>query len=155
MNSLRAVHYCDSCRRAHWCRPSTCGFTLIELLIVFVLIALLLTLAVPRYLNTTQIAKEKVRAQNMATLRDALDKFKSDTGRYPNAFAELVQKQYLRQLPEDPVTGSTRWVPIATPAGLEPGIYDVGPPSAVVEEPESTRAGDTTAAPAPGAGSKP
>src|SRR4051812_5757347 len=72
------------------------GFTLIELLVVFTLVALLLTIAVPRYLTTTETAREKVRAQNMATLRDAIDKFKADQGRYPTELADLVGKQYLR-----------------------------------------------------------
>ena len=49
------------------------GFTLIELLVVFTLLALLLTIAVPRYLQSAESAKEKVRDQNMATLRDALN----------------------------------------------------------------------------------
>ena len=106
------------------------GFTLIELLVVFTLLALLLSIAVPRYLNTTDTAREKVRAQNMATLRDALDKFKADQGRYPLELAELVQKQYLRSLPSDPVSGSTSWTPMPHPAGIEPGIYDVSPPAA-------------------------
>lgn len=108
------------------------GFTLVELLVVFVLLALLLTIAVPRYSQTTETAKAKVREQNLATLRDALDKFKADQGRYPGALAELVQKQYLRQLPLDPVTQSDQWTPVAAPGGTEPGIYDVAPPK---EEP--------------------
>jgi len=101
---------------------------LIELLVVFVLLALLLTISVPRYLHTTESAKEKVRAQNLATLRDALDKFKADQGHYPTALAELVQKQYLRQLPQDPVTQTDQWIALPVPGGAESGIYDVAPP---------------------------
>jgi general secretion pathway protein G len=106
------------------------GFTLIELLVVFALVALLLTIAVPRYMNTADAAKVKVRAQNLATLRDAIDKFKADQGRYPNELAELVQKNYLRALPEDPVSGSTGWTPVAAPGGTESGVFDVAPPGA-------------------------
>ncbi|MDB5870670.1 MAG: gspH [Ramlibacter sp.] len=104
------------------------GFTLIELLVVFSLLALLLSIAVPRYLNATETAREKVRAQNMATLRDALDKFRADQGRYPTELGELVQKQYLRAVPLDPVSGSNNWTPMAHPAGAEPGVYDIAPP---------------------------
>lgn len=110
-------------------RGSLRGFTLIELLVVFSLLALLLSLAVPRYLSTTDTAREKVRLQNMATLRDALDKFKADQGRYPSELAELVHKQYLRNLPVDPVSGSSSWTPLPHPAALETGIYDVSPPA--------------------------
>jgi general secretion pathway protein G len=104
------------------------GFTLIELLVVFTLLALLLSIAVPRYLSAVDNSREKVRQQNLATLRDALDKFKADQGRYPNELGELVTKQYLRALPKDPVTDTQAWVPLSHPAGLESGVYDVAPP---------------------------
>ncbi len=116
------------------------GFTLIELLVVFTLLALLLSIAVPRFLATTDTAREKVRSQNMATVRDALDKFKADQGRYPTELAELVQKQYLRSIPLDPVSGTTSWTPVAHPTGVEPGIYDVAPPALVVVEPPAQEA---------------
>lgn len=106
------------------------GFTLIELLVVFTLLALLLSIAAPRYMSTVDNSKDKVRQQNLATLRDALDKFKSDRGRYPNELAELVSAQYLRSLPYDPVTSTQAWVPLTHPTGLELGVYDVAPPSA-------------------------
>lgn len=109
-------------------RRSNSGFTLIELLVVFTLLALLLSIAVPRYLHSVDGAREKVRQQNMATMRDALDKFKADQGRYPSELSELVGKQYLRNIPLDPVSGSTAWTPLAHPTGLETGIYDVAPP---------------------------
>lgn len=104
------------------------GFTLIELLVVFTLLAMLLSIAAPRYLSTVDSSKDKVRQQNLATLRDALDKFKSDKGRYPNELAELVSAQYLRSLPYDPVSGTQAWVPLTHPTGLEQGVYDVAPP---------------------------
>lgn len=111
------------------------GFTLIELLVVFTLLALLLSIAVPRYLSTVDHSRDKVRQQNLATLRDALDKFKADQGRYPNELGELVTKQYLRMIPLDPVSGTQAWVPLAHPAGLEQGVYDVAPPAVVGSEP--------------------
>lgn len=115
--------------RAGALAPRHRGFTLIELLIVFALLALLLTIAVPRYLHSTDAAKERVRSQNIATLRDAIDKFKADQGRYPAALAELVQRQYLRQVPLDPVTQSDRWSTLPVPGGTEAGIYDVAAPT--------------------------
>lgn len=105
------------------------GFTLIELLVVFSLLALLLSIAVPRYLGAADGAREKVRAQNLATLRDALDKFRADQGRYPTSLVDLVQQQYLRALPQDPVSGSDKWRALPHPAGAEAGIYDVAAPA--------------------------
>lgn len=104
------------------------GFTLIELLVVFTILALLLTLATPRYLKTLEGGKSKVQAQNMATLRDAIDKFRADQGRYPVQLEEIVTKQYLRQIPLDPVSGTRDWVSVPSPNGDETGIYDVKAP---------------------------
>lgn len=111
------------------------GFTLIELLVVFTLLALLLTIAVPRYLQIADNSREKVRDQNIATLRDALDKFKADQGRYPTELTELVSKQYLRKLPVDPITGSSEWTPVEDPAKNYPGVFDVAPPAALTSDP--------------------
>jgi general secretion pathway protein G len=121
------------------------GFTLIEMLVVFALLALLLQIAAPRYLGTLETAKEKARQQNMATIRDALDKFKADQGRYPNELGELVDKKYLRQVPVDPVTNTTAWVPVAIAGGQEPGVHDVKAPSEApaVTAPASTPASGT------------
>jgi len=105
------------------------GFTLIELLIVFALIALLLTIAVPRFLGSTETAKQKVQTQNIATLRDAIDKFRADQGRYPNELGELVQRGYLRAIPVDPVSSSVAWTAVPAPGGNDSGVYDVTAPA--------------------------
>lgn len=117
------------------------GFTLIEMLVVFSLLALLLSIAVPRYAGVTEKAGEKARSQNLATLRDAIDKFKADQGRYPTELAELVSRNYLRSLPLDPVSGTRAWTALPHPGALEPGVYDVGPPgSQAGPQPESGQA---------------
>ncbi len=116
-------HQCLGCQRS-----AQSGFTLIELLVVFTILALLLTLATPRYLKTLESGKSKVQAQNMATLRDAIDKFRADQGRYPVQFEEIVTKQYLREVPLDPVSGTRDWVSVPSPNGDEAGIYDVKAP---------------------------
>lgn len=116
------------------------GFTLIELLVVFTLLALLLTIAVPRYLETADSSRVKVREQNIATIRDALDKFKADQGRYPSKLEELVEKRYLRKIPLDPVTDSAEWTPVEDPSKAETGVFDIAAPAlagADVETPNS------------------
>lgn len=103
------------------------AFTLIELLVVFAILATLLTLAVPRYFASVDRSKEAVLRQNLATLRNALDQFHGDTGKYPESLDDLVKKRYLRAVPADPITERTdSWVPQPPPAdsGLS-GIYDV------------------------------
>lgn len=122
------------------------GFTLIELLVVFTMLALLLTLATPRYLKTLDSAKVKVQAQNMATLRDAIDKFRADQGRYPVQLDEIVAKQYLRQVPLDPVSGTRAWGVVPPPNAEEAGIYDVTAP----DLPSASLAPDVVEEPTPG-----
>lgn len=104
------------------------GFTLLELLVVFTLLALLLSIAAPRYLSTLDKARETAREQNMATIRDAIDKHKADVGTYPNNLGDLVLRKYLRKVPVDPVTQSDQWIPIADPAGGT-GVFDIEPPA--------------------------
>lgn len=100
------------------------GFTLIELLVVLAILGTLLTLAVPRYFSTVDKAKEAVLRENLAVMRDAIDKFYSDQGRYPAKLDDLVTQRYLRKLPLDPVTQSAAtWMIVAPPAST--GVYDV------------------------------
>ncbi|WP_310614505.1 prepilin-type N-terminal cleavage/methylation domain-containing protein [Limnohabitans sp.] len=102
------------------------GFTLIELLVVLAIIGTLLSLALPRYNGSVDKTKEAVLRQNVATLRDAIDKFHGDTGKYPQSLDDLVDKQYLRRIPLDPVTNSEKtWVVVPSMDADEQGIADV------------------------------
>ncbi len=102
------------------------GFTLIELLVVMVIIATLLTIAVPRYFSSVEKSKEAVLRQDLALMREALDKYYGDNGRYPDALEDLVSKKYLRSLPADPITGSAKtWLVIAPGTTDKGGVYDV------------------------------
>jgi len=102
------------------------GFTLIELLVVMTIIALLLTIAVPRYFGSVDRSKEVVLHENLATLRESLDKFYSDTGKYPASLDELVTRRYLRKVPVDPITDSaTTWLTLPPANSQMGGVYDV------------------------------
>jgi general secretion pathway protein G len=102
------------------------GFTLIELLVVMAIIATLLSLAVPRYYGSVKRAEEATLKQNLALMRDAIDKHYADTGRYPDALDELVTKRYLRSVPQDPTTGaSDSWIVTPPPSPLPGRVYDV------------------------------
>jgi len=101
------------------------GFTIIELIVVMTVLALLLTIAAPRYLQHIDAAKEAALQENLHVLRDAIDKFYSDRGAYPATLQDLVEQRYLRNLPVDPVTERLdTWVLIA-PKGSGRGVFDV------------------------------
>jgi general secretion pathway protein G len=106
-------------------RARTAGFTLIELMVVMVLIAILLTLAVPRYFGTVDNGKQSVQRQNIAALRDAIDKYYGDQGKYPPTLQDLVDKRYLREVPVDPVTDKRDWVVVAPADTNQSGVYDI------------------------------
>lgn len=102
------------------------GFTLIELMVVLAVIATLLTLALPSYFSSLEKSREAVLQQNLALLRDTLDKYYGDKGKYPAALDELVSTKYLRSMPVDPITDSNAtWVGIPPPEPEMGGVYDV------------------------------
>jgi general secretion pathway protein G len=101
------------------------GFTLIELLVVMAALGLLLALTAPRYAQHVDRAREAVLRQNLASLRDAIDKFYADRARYPATLDELVQLRYLRQVPLDPVTDRTDTWSAVPPPGQSTGLADI------------------------------
>ncbi len=103
------------------------GFTLIELLVVLAIIATLLAIAAPRYFGSLDRARDSALRETLFVMRDAIDKYHGDTGRYPESLDDLVVKRYLRKLPPDPVTDSSEtWVELPPPAGAAAGrVYDV------------------------------
>lgn len=102
------------------------GFTLIELLVAMTIIALLLSIVAPRYFNSVSKAEEAVLKEDLTLMRDALDKYHSDTGSYPDVLDDLVSKKYLRKIPIDPVTQSAATWIVVPPASAEQGaIFDI------------------------------
>ena len=104
------------------------GFTLIELMVVLSIVALLLTIALPRYLSSVDRAREATLKQSLAVVRDAIDKFHADQGRYPNDLGELERQRYLRAVPVDPMTDSAAtWTIVPPPPGrgVAGNVYDL------------------------------
>ena len=102
------------------------GFTLVELLVVLAILALLLTLAVPRYFTSIERAKDATLKQSLNALRESIDKYYADNGQYPKTLEDLVDKKYIRKLPIDPITEKTNtWIFTPPEPPLEGDIYDI------------------------------
>jgi general secretion pathway protein G len=105
-------------------RRGESGFTLLELMIVVSIIGILATFAVPSYRQSVVKAREAVLQQDLATIRDVLDQYRADRGKYPPSLAEIVTAGYLRAVPIDPITRSaSTWQEIVDET--EGGIFDV------------------------------
>lgn len=102
------------------------GFTLLELLVVMAIIATLLTVATPRYFRSLQRSREAVLREDLAALRESIDKFYGDTGKYPQTLAALVEKRYLRSLPVDPIArAADKWIAVLSDDPDDQGVKDV------------------------------
>lgn len=112
------------------------GFTLIEMLVVLTILAMLLTIVTPKFMHMLQRAKETSLRHDLLTMRDAIDKFYSDKNRYPETLDELVERQYLKAIPPDPITErSDTWVITLPPNIDEQGsVFDVHSGSALLAE---------------------
>jgi general secretion pathway protein G len=96
-----------------------------ELVVVMTVIGLLLTLALPRYLDAIDRGKEKVLERNLALMREAIDRYYGDQGRYPERLEDLVSKRYLRAIPPDPFLEKATWVVIVSTDAAQAGVIDV------------------------------
>ena len=102
------------------------GFTLIELLIVLAIVGTLLTIALPRYFGSVDRSKEAVLKENLYQLREAISRYHSDKGKYPENLDALAADKYLRRVPLDPITESTAtWIVIAPEDPQKGGVYDI------------------------------
>ncbi len=94
------------------------------------MLSILLAIAVPVYMAQVRVTREGVLKNNLAIMRERLDQFRADRNKYPNSLQELVDGGYLRELPEDPTTGSSEWEEVYSDydpnePDAEPGIFDV------------------------------
>jgi len=118
----------DATRRS---RLALRGFTFVELMIVMAIIAVLLSVAIPIYSRSIVRAKESVLKNNLFTMRTVIDEYTYDKQKAPQTLQDLVSDGYLREVPLDPMTGSSdSWKiiqedPSNTVNQQQPGIYDV------------------------------
>ena len=107
------------------------GWTLIELLVVLSIILILASLAMTQYRNSVLLAKEAALRSDLYLMRDAIDQYYADKGKYPETLDTLVSDRYLRAVPKDPITNATNsWQTVqaerdAGAVSSAAGIWDV------------------------------
>ena len=107
------------------------GFTLIELLVVISMISILAAMGVVQYRNSVRRTEEATLKKDLFEMRDIIDQYYADKGKYPSSLDALVSDGYMRKIPIDPITKSAdTWQtePAEPDPGnptAEPGIYNV------------------------------
>jgi general secretion pathway protein G len=114
------------------------GFTLIELMIVVSIVGILAAIAAPNYQWGIVRAREAVLREDLYMMRNTIDQFNADQGKYPDSLQELVdnKNKYLKEVPKDPFTKAADWVIAAPPAtegqDVKGSVYDVHSASMLV-----------------------
>ena len=120
---------------------SQSGFTLIELIVVVTIIGILAAVAISNVKWAQTKAREAALHHDLFEFRKAIDDYYADKQKYPESLHALMQEHYLRNIPNDPITGKAGWEevqntpdpsdPNAMPTDpsadqtVAPGIYDV------------------------------
>ena len=95
------------------------------------MIAILAAMGMVQYRNSIRRAEETTLKHDLFHMRDAIDQYYADKGKYPASLDALVSDGYMRKIPDDPISkSSSTWQTI--PAEPDPGnpsadtgIYDV------------------------------
>jgi general secretion pathway protein G len=112
-------------------RAAQSGWTLIELVIVMAIITVLASLATVGARNAVMLSREATLKEDLFRMRDAIDQYYADKGKYPADLQALVTDQYMREVPVDPISQSRdSWQTVPAEAdpmnpNAEPGIFNV------------------------------
>ena len=106
------------------------GFTLLELMIVISIMLILVSIAVPMYNSSIKRARESVMRQDLFTLRSLISQYTPDKQKAPQSLEDLIQANYMKQIPVDPMTGQADWTveqaddTISSPDQQDEGGFD-------------------------------
>jgi len=111
-------------------KRGTAGFTLLEMMIVIIIMAILLSIALPIYKSSIVKAREAVLRNDLFELRKLISQYTLDKQKAPQSLDDLKDGGYLKEIPKDPMTGEANWEPHQEDVLLsvdqqDPGIDDV------------------------------
>lgn len=120
-------------------RPSCCarsGFTLLELMIVITVVIILAAIVLPQYQKTIMHTREAVLRDDLFKMRSLIDQYGADKQKLPQSLDDLVTAGYMREIPQDPMTGQKDWTVVTgddvNSTSGEQGVTDVHSSSADV-----------------------
>ncbi len=108
------------------------GFTFVELMVVMAIVAMLISIALPRYFEGLKRSREAVLKEDLSVMRKAIDHYYADKNVYPANLQILVDERYLKFIPEDPITTSMDTWQIVMPPDNSNRMYDLHSGSAEV-----------------------
>jgi general secretion pathway protein G len=93
-------------------------------------LAIIVLIALPLISCTTAREKETQLKNSLFTLRAAITQYTLDKQKAPQTLSQVVEGGYLREVPEDPMTGKRDWQVVMEDAYMsmdqtQPGIWDV------------------------------
>jgi len=95
-------------------------------MIVLTIIGILVSMAQPNLQRTVIRARENSLRQSLFVMRDVIDQFYADRGKYPDSLDDLVSDRYVRSIPQDPFTKSaSTWVVIPPEGDVKGVVFDV------------------------------
>jgi general secretion pathway protein G len=111
-------------------RGGSLGFTLLEMMIVIIIMAILLSIALPIYNQSLVRAREAVLRNDLFELRKLISQYTLDKQKAPQSLDDLVQGGYIKVIPKDPMTNEANWEVVQEDVLLtvdqqDPGIDDV------------------------------
>ena len=76
-------------------------------MIVIAIIGILATIAQPMFKTAVKKSREAALKEDLFNIRNVLDQYYANNGKYPGSLNDLVEKGYMRSIPVDPITGSS------------------------------------------------
>jgi len=95
----------------------------IATVMVVVIIVVLTVVTLPGYIAAVRSAREAVLQEDLHVLRDGIHSYTADKQKPPQSLGDLLKAGYLKQIPEDPMTHSSKtWVTETTAQLQSPNV---------------------------------